>query len=285
MNKRNKQIILCILVAVCLVLLCWVIWENTALEMNTYCISGENLPDSFDDFTIAHVSDLHNAQMGKDNEKLLQILQNAQPDVIAITGDLVDSRRTDLHIALSFAGEAVKIAPCYYVPGNHESRIGEQYLQLKDALKDLGVIVLENEALQLYRDGDTITLAGVVDPSFYRKYLQSGESTAVQSALDLLPLQENDFTILLSHRPEFFESYVDSGVDLVLCGHAHGGQFRLPFVGGLYAPGQGLFPQYDSGLYTIENTNMVVSRGIGNSAFPLRFNNRPEVIIVTLNVE
>ena len=90
------------------------------------------------------------------------------------------------------------------------------------------------------------------------------------------------FTILLSHRPEYFETYVEAGLDLVLSGHAHGGQFRLPFAGGLAAPNQGLFPEYDSGLYTEGSTNMVVSRGIGNSVIPVRFNNRPEVIIVEL---
>ena len=91
-------------------------------------------------------------------------------------------------------------------------------------------------------------------------------------------------TILLSHRPELFETYVCCGVDLVLCGHAHGGQFRLPFIGGLVAPNQGLFPKYDSGLYTDGKTNMVVSRGLGNSIIPFRFNNRPEVILVEINV-
>ena len=93
---------------------------------------------------------------------------------------------------------------------------------------------------------------------------------------------EDNYTILLAHRPDFFDEYVKSGSDLVLSGHAHGGQFRLPFVGGLYAPGQGFLPEYDSGIYTEGSTSMIVSRGIGNSAFPIRFNNRPEIILVEL---
>lgn len=98
-------------------------------------------------------------------------------------------------------------------------------------------------------------------------------------------LSSCEFTVLLSHRPEFFERYVQADVELALCGHVHGGQFRLPFVGGLYGPNQGLLPEYDSGLYTKEDTNMIVSRGIGNSRFPLRFNNRPEIVLVELKTE
>ena len=96
---------------------------------------------------------------------------------------------------------------------------------------------------------------------------------------------KNGYTILLSHRPELFETYVDCDVDLILSGHAHGGQFRLPFIGGLIAPNQGLFPKYDAGLYTDKNTNMIVSRGLGNSIIPLRFNNCPEIVLVELNIE
>lgn len=100
--------------------------------------------------------------------------------------------------------------------------------------------------------------------------------------LDNLMDDNDGYTILLSHRPELFTTYTASGVDLVFTGHAHGGQFRIPFVGGLVAPNQGFFPEYDAGLYTAETTNMVVSRGVGNSIIPLRINNRPELIVVTL---
>ena len=100
---------------------------------------------------------------------------------------------------------------------------------------------------------------------------------------NLAALSQGDgFQLLLSHRPEFMDMYVRYDIDLVLSGHAHGGQFRLPFLGGLYAPSQGFFPKYDAGLFEEENTKMIVSRGIGNSAFPLRFNNRPELVLITL---
>lgn len=278
--KHGKKWILLSMAGVLAVLIIWIIWGNGALELNTYTLYNEELPEAFEGFRIAHVSDLHNAQMGKDNEKLLAMLRDARPDMIAITGDLIDSRNTDTEVALRFVQEAVKIAPCYYVTGNHEARVGA-YAQLKAHMEDVGVVVLEGERAQIDRDGETITILGVDDPSFQVDYL-SGDGAGVVSR-ELAELGTDDgFTILLSHRPELFDTYVESGVDLVLSGHAHGGQLRLPVLGGVIAPHQGLFPQYDAGLYTDGATNMMVSRGIGNSVFPFRVNNRPEVILIEL---
>ena len=119
--KKKKFIFLAVVAIVLVALVIWIAWGNTALELNTYTVSSAKLPQSFDGYRIAHVSDLHNAEMGKDNEKLLTILRDADPDMIAITGDLIDSRSTNVEIALNFIREAVKIAPCYYVTGNHET--------------------------------------------------------------------------------------------------------------------------------------------------------------------
>ena len=188
----------------------------------------------------------------------------------------------NIGVALDFAKEAVKIAPVYYVTGNHEASLS-QYDELKIELKTIGVIVLEDEAVQLKHDTEEITLIGLSDPDFTIKGDIFGEVPAmVSTKLNNLADDENSYTILLSHRPELFESYVHCNIDLVLSGHAHGGQFRLPFIGGLIAPNQGLFPQYDAGLYTSGSTNMIVSRGLGNSIIPIRFNNRPEVVVIEL---
>ncbi len=259
----------------------WIAWGNTALELNTYTVTSDKLPDAFEGYRIAHVSDLHNAEMGKDNEKLLAMLRNAAPDIIAISGDLVDSRNTDIDIALRFAQEAVKIAPCYYVTGNHEARISA-YDQLKTGLEEAGVFVLENARVEIRRGGEAITVLGVEDPSFQTDYLLGAADAVISASLAKLKTECDGFTVLLSHRPELFDTYVTAGMDLVLSGHAHGGQFRLPIIGGLVAPNQGMFPKYDAGLYTARNTNMIVSRGVGNSIVPFRFNNRPEIILIQL---
>ena len=263
------------------VLIVWSVWGNTALELNTYTIANSRLPANFEGYRIAHVSDLHNAQMGEDNGKLLAMLWEADPDMIAITGDLIDSRNTNVEIALRFVQEAMKIAPCYYVTGNHEARKSE-YDELKIGMVSAGVIILEDDRIEIDIDGDAITLIGVNDPSFQTDYLFGDSEVIINAKLTDLHMDGSGFTILLSHRPELFSIYAGHDIDLVLSGHAHGGQFRLPFVGGLVAPNQGFFPDYDAGIYTDGNTNMLVSRGIGNSILPLRINNRPEVILIEL---
>ncbi|MGN0447890.1 MAG: metallophosphoesterase [Acutalibacteraceae bacterium] len=280
-QKKKLIIILSIVALLLTAITVWTVWGNTAPELNKYTVSSDRLPEAFDKFRIAHVSDLHNTEIGKNNEKLLNILKEAKPDIIAITGDLIDSRNTDIEKALQFAKEAVKIAPCYYVTGNHEARISE-YDSLKNGLTELGVNVLENERIDLERSGEKLTVIGINDPSFQTDYLFGNSEAIANKSISQLMNENDSFTLLLSHRPELFKIYADNKVDLVLSGHAHGGQFRLPFAGGLIAPNQGLFPKYDAGLYTEENTNMIVSRGIGNSIIPLRFNNRPEVVLIEL---
>lgn len=258
------------------VLVLWILWADRALVQTDVMLTQSQLPELFDGFRIAQVSDLHNTQFGKKNEKLLALLRQAQPDMIAITGDMIDSRRTDIAVALDFAEEAVKIAPCYYVTGNHESRIPE-YAVLEQGLEAAGVTVLRNETVTLERDGQLLTVAGVDDPAF------SGRE-APEAVMDrvLQSVISDGYTLLLSHRPELFGNYCQNGADVVLSGHAHGGQFRLPLVGGLVAPGQGLFPKYDAGVFSSGSTSMVVSRGLGNSIIPIRIGNRPEVVVITL---
>ena len=282
--KKKKFILLAVVAAVLIALVIWIAWGNTALDLNTYTVTSARLPEIFDGYRIAHVSDLHNAEMGEGNEKLLVMLREADPDMIAITGDLIDSRNTNVEIALQFAQEAMKIAPCYYVSGNHEARVNE-YEELKTGLISAGVIILEDAQTEISIEGQTITLIGVNDPSFQTDYLFGDSETVMNSKLTELHTDGEVFTILLSHRPELFDTYADHDVDLVLSGHAHGGQFRLPFIGGVVAPNQGLFPEYDAGIYTDGNTNMLVSRGVGNSILPFRINNRPEVILIELQTK
>lgn len=264
-------------------LVLWLAWGNRALTVTRLTVESQQLPAPFSGFRIAQVSDLHNAQFGPDNQDLLALLEAEHPDLILLTGDLVDSRRTDLEIAIAFGTRAAQIAPTYYVPGNHEARLSHQDLEtLRQGLESGGVTVLENRSEPLERDGAYITLAGVYDPNFYTDYLMNDSALVMDSLLSGQDLEEQDYTVLLSHRPELLDTYAAHPVDLVFAGHAHGGQIRLPGIGGLAAPDQGLFPKYDAGLYTQEGTQMVVSRGLGNSIFPLRVNNRPELVLVEL---
>ena len=288
MKKRLSKkalISVCTLIAVLLVLIIWTIWGNTALMVSTVTVSSNRIPTAFNGFLIAQVSDLHNAVFGENNAELLQILSECKPNIIVVTGDLVDAEHTDIDVALDFAKEAAQIAGTYYVTGNHEGSLS-QYDELKTGLESMGVVVLEDTSMQLEYNGEKVTLIGLSDPSFTLKGNMLGEVPAmVDTKLRGLIGDKDDYTILLSHRPELFETYVNCGVDLVLSGHAHGGQFRLPFIGGLVAPNQGLFPKYEAGLYTKGDTNMIVCRGLGNSIIPIRFNNRPEIVLLELIAE
>lgn len=281
--KKKKMLTVVIIMVVLMVLIVWIVWGNTVLELNCLTISSEGLPEVFEGYRIAHISDVHNIEMGKDNEKLLDMLREASPNIIAITGDLIDSRNTDIEIALRFMQKAVKIAPCYYVMGNHETRVSK-YDELKIGMETAGVVILADTKTEISLENEKITLIGVNDPSHQTDYLFGDSGTVIDNKLNELHTENDGFIVLLSHRPELFEVYADNGINLVLSGHAHGGQFRLPLVGGLVAPNQGLFPKYDAGLYTQGHTNMVVSKGIGNSIIPFRFNNNPEVILIELKV-
>lgn len=277
----KKKAILFVSIIILIGLIVWTLWGNTALKIKEYEILSDRIPQGFDGFRIAQVSDLHNAEFGEGNWKLLKMLSQTDPDIIVLTGDLIDSRQTDLDVALEFAWQAGKIARVYYVSGNHEARVPE-YEDLKNGLVKAGAVILENQKVQITREGESITLMGIDDPSFQDNYLFGDAEGVAKQAISDLKDASDGYTILLSHRPELFDTYVDSGVDLVFSGHAHGGQFRLPFVGGLVAPNQGLFPKYDAGQFDEENTTMIVSRGVGNSIIPIRFNNRPEIVVAQL---
>ena len=279
----RKKRIFCILICLIIVFIIWMVWSNITIGVTHYSIRSNRVPSSFDNFRIAVVSDLHNADFGNDNSQLVKQIEREQPDIIAITGDLVDANRTDIETAMKLVSQLVEIAPCYFVTGNHEAWIGEQYQELENGLVDEGVVVLHDSKVTVERENEEMQVAGLDDPDFVNR------DSAVQENLLMTKLDEmdlsDDYCILLSHRPETFGAYVSEGIDLVLSGHAHGGQFRFPFIGGIVAPNQGLFPRYDAGKYTENDTNMIVSRGIGNSIIPVRFNNRPEIVIVDLVCE
>lgn len=278
MKKRTWLLAL----ALCLsVLIIWAVRNNAKNGITEYCVGSSQIPNAFDGFRIAQVSDLHNAVFGDDNGELLGQLSQTNPDLIVVTGDLIDSRRTDLDVALDFIRRAVQIAPVYYVTGNHEARVPE-YGALKEGMLDAGVTVLEDYSVTMNLGEDSITIMGIHDPSFHTDYLFGDGEAIARQKITSMQTESDGFTVLLSHRPELFDVYVEAGIDLVFSGHAHGGQFRLPIVGGLAAPNQGFFPEYDAGQFTEKSTTMIVSRGVGNSIIPLRINNPPEIVVAEL---
>lgn len=257
--------------------------NNNWLQVNEYSIESERIPQAFDGLKIVQLSDLHDAEFGNNHERLVGLVKEEDPDLIFLTGDLVDSNRYDLEQSLRLVTQLKDMAAVYYVTGNHEVAVN-QVPEISEALRELGVHVLENESEVLVKEGEELIISGVEDPLMKGLHHPEG---AIEESLDkaLGSVPQQDYKVLLSHRPEVFDTYVDRELDLVLTGHAHGGQFRIPGIGGLVAPGQGWFPAYTSGKHERGITTMIVSRGLGNSNIPFRILNRPEVVVVTLRSE
>jgi len=269
-SKKNRIKKAIVLLFIFIVSGAFFYWQNNDVVVTKYDYINTEIPVDFDGFRILQVSDLHNKEFGKDQEILVSLTKEIAPDIIVVTGDLIDSNHTDIKAAMDYISQAVLIAPVYFVTGNHEIW-SEQYTVLAVELVKYGVIILDNKSIILTKNGAEISLIGLPDGDVISK-----ESETVFDSAGKI------FCILLSHRPELLNEYAQENVDLVFAGHAHGGQFRIPFLGGLFAPNQGLFPKYTSGVYTDADTTMIVSRGLGNSVIPVRVFNRPELVVVTL---
>ena len=263
--KKKYIVMISIMIVLSMLVIC-VVCHNKDLEINKFNVKSKYIPTEFDNFRIVQVSDLHNAEFGKNNEKLLAMLKQTDADIIVITGDLIDSRNTKVDVAVSFAEKATKIAPTYYINGNHEARVPEEYERLKQGLDEAGVTILENDSIDITIGDEAITLIGINDSSFRMELVDDTMMQNVSHQLMSVVPDNDNYKILLAHKPHYFDAYANQ-VDLVLSGHAHGGQFKIPFIGGVVAPGQGFFPEYYTGSYIKENTEMIVSRGIGNQHY------------------
>lgn len=252
--------------------LAYFLYENNRLTVSDYTFESKKLPASFDGFKIVHLSDLHNKSFGRGNHRLLELISLESPDIIVISGDLLDSRHTNKAVALDFLRKVSKIAPTFYTTGNHEDRFHED--EMADFLKDAeqaGATVLTQDTVTLTIGTDKIRLCGLADKYRSRENLRT-----------LMKGSSDTFTILISHRPQYGKLYSECGADLTFSGHAHGGQMRLGKLGSLIAPDQGFFPKYSEGIHYFGNSATIISRGLGNSLIPTRINNLPEVVGCTL---
>ena len=268
--KLTKKKII-ILTAVIIFLTVFCIFQNKYLTVSEYTFTSPKVPASADGFRIVQVSDLHNAKFGRNNSRLINKIKDQSPDIIVITGDIADSNHTNIDTAVSFCEEAAKIAPCYYITGNHEMWLdADEQKKLFSGITDAGVTLLKDETVTL---DNGISLTGLDDESLYN-------GTLAKLSADIDP---DALHIVLAHEPQYLdEEYTLSSPDLIITGHAHGGQFRLPFIGGIIAPDQGFFPKYTSGEYKSGDTTMYVSRGLGNSVIPLRIFNTPEINLLII---
>lgn len=269
-NIKHKRVLIFGFVCVCFVL--FFLYQNKHLVVDNFIVQSEKISGDLDGFKIVQISDFHNAYFGRDNDKLIAIIKNQNPDIVVITGDLVDSNHTNINRALEFAQTVQEICPTYYVTGNHEYWLDEKDLDiLLSGLRASGITILENECVNIDKGDSSFALVGLDD-----------RNLSDNTLTNILQDYKSEFTVVLAHEPQYITNYSGEKVDLVLSGHAHGGQFRLPFMGGVVAPDQGFNPQYTEGEYKMKDTTMIVSRGLGNSIIPVRLFNYPEIVCVEL---
>ncbi len=232
---------------------------------------------------IVLITDLHSCKYGKEQQNLLNAVQEQNPDLIALCGDIFDDALPDENTEITLAALAGTY-PCYYVTGNHEGWCTKEKFQKNmQFLEQCGITVLSGESEQIEIRGQKLAVSGIDDPDSLA-YSENKNNTLRQMQILNQEIHPEEFQILLSHRPELFPEYQNLHFDLVLCGHAHGGQWRIPgILNGLYAPNQGLFPKFAGGEYHSGNVTMLVSRGLARESTKLpRFYNRPELVVIDL---
>ena len=261
----------------------WFQWQCWGLQTTRTQAALPGLPAGFDGYKIVHLSDLHGHQYGEDSGELLERVREEGPDLIVITGDLID-QESQLAMVPALARGLAAVAPAYYVTGNHEWALGTGAVrELKNVLSQCGVTVLSNQYQILERDGAQIVLAGVDDPNGYADQTSPEELAAAIQAD-----QPGLFTLLLAHRNDHFGQYANAGYDFVMSGHGHGGIVRLPLVGGLIGTDRRFFPPWTAGVYAVGDSTLFVSRGLGNNTVPykgFRIFDRPELAVVTLRAK
>ncbi|MEN8078751.1 metallophosphoesterase [Clostridioides difficile] len=261
-------------------------YENNFLDITNIKVKG-NVEQNI---RIIQLSDLHSKEFGKNNKKLLKSILKSKGDIVFATGDMIDSSMKNMDKIISFLSELNKYLPVIYIPGNNEMRCAGLD-QILNNLKKNNIIVLQNQIKNIRIKSNDINILGLVEERvddgeyFYQKVDSKYLYKDCNKIFRELERREG-LKLVLSHYPENFEgignkSYCKYNIDIVFSGHAHGGQFILPFIGGLFAPGQGILPKYYKGIHGKES-KLIISRGLGNSGFPLRLFNRPEIVIVDI---
>ena len=283
MTKKRRKIMGWTLIMIVLAVIYYFLPLNW-ISVTTHVIHLDDLPKEFDGYKIVQLSDLHNQEFGYENERLIERINQIQPDIIVMTGDMLTNTRevsTNGDVLIKLVESLNQQYPIYYVTGEHEEglyyedrnkyQIDGTKEDYEEKLSQLGVTVLNDEQVTITRQDATINVYGL------KEHL-SGD---IQIDKRLGQSNKEEVTILLSHRPTYFDDYTKWGADLIFCGDTHGGMIRLPVIGGILSA-EGFFPEYDGGLFRKENSVMVVSRGLGNNPIPLRINNRPEIVEVIL---
>lgn len=285
--KRKNIFLLIILIIVIIIILSSII-DSIFVKISNFKIESSKIPKSFDGYKILQISDLHSKEFGEKNKRLIKKIENVNPDIIVMTGDMINMTDDNYDVFYNLANELAKKYKIYYVVGNHEQNLKEEKLKkITDYLQSINITVLDNQKIEINKNNEKINIYGLWYNLKYYKDVNNKYTKDIYFGQDqikqILGEKEDGYTILLTHNPIYFDTYATWGADLTLAGHIHGGMIRLPFIGGLLSPERELFPKYDSGLYNLDDSKMIVNRGLGNGEVPIRIFNIPEISVITLN--
>ena len=290
MELLKKRIVFCVLMFVNVVISAMFISYIISLfkiDVSKYEVASSKVPKAFDGFKILQLSDLHNRRFNKNNKKIVKTIEKQKPDIIVMTGDMVSSNSTGFSNFFSLVEELDGKYPIYYIFGNHEQRLSvEKQAIIIGKLREYGVKVLNNQHESITKNDESIEIFGLKQELiYYTNYLKSKKTYSYETKDMENAIRKADskkFNILLAHNPLYFETYEKWGADLVFSGHVHGGIIQIPFIGGFLSPERKLFPKYSGGEYEINDSKMIVSRGLGYTKINLRFFNNPEICVVEL---
>ena len=284
---KNKKIV--VLVCIALIFISILMYFRKKIDVTKYTISNKKIPEEFNGFKILQLSDFHSEGYRNTTERLIDKVKNINPDIIVMTGDMVSWDMEDIEEVKILIKSLSEVYPIYYIDGNHEHlaeilRPG-RYVAFNEFMQELGVTIIKNNYVEIYKGDKSINLYGVDlpldgDTGLYINRFQL-EKNYVEKTLP--EADKEKFNILLAHTPAFIKQYSQWGADLVLAGHMHGGIVRIPFTNiGLLSPERTIFPKYAAGKFKVKDSTMIVNRGIGTSSFKLRIFNNPEITVITL---
>lgn len=278
--KKTLKIIILSLLALAVTSIIYGLYCSNTIKIKNYSISTDKLNTST---KFVFISDLHCKEYGDKNSELVSKIKEQSPLFIAVGGDMVNKYSSDDHVMRELLPQLADIAPTYCILGNHELILKDE-INFKNDINSTSAKLLDNEMVTIEANGEKILLGGMSDFPYYEFNAPDYDTLERYFWDDFKDKSKNGYSILLHHQPEYLESIMqDSNVDLVMCGHTHGGAVQIPFIGGLFAPNQGFFPKYDKGEFDLYDTKMIISTGLGDAYPVLRLNNCPEISVVEIN--
>ena len=279
----KKKIIIIVFLIIFVLMLIELYIDANCIQTTHFEVASEKIPASFDGYKILQLSDLHSKEFGKDNKNLLKKIDEADPDIIVLTGDFVTANESDFTVFFNLVDKISPKYEVYYITGNHEQAMkGAFKKEIFGYLSNKGVKFLSNKSVSLTKNSETIDLYGLCYESAYYSDRRSNVYTEEMMTKSLGEADLTKFNLLLTHSPTNFEIYKSWGADLILSGHVHGGMIRVPFVGAVFSPDEGFMPKYSAGKYRLEDSILIVSRGLGRGSRGFRLFNRPNLVEITL---